>query len=64
MFSESADLYDLIYRQFKDGFHVCRMAHTQIHGNIARIRFEYLAGDSEGIRKAEEVHELEKHPDP
>ncbi len=41
-----------------DGLHVCRMAHTQIHGNIVRIQFEYLAGHSGGIRRAEETHEL------
>ena len=41
-----------------DGLHVCRMAYTEIHGNIARIRFEYMAGDSQGIRRAEEIHEL------
>ncbi len=42
----------------EDGLHVCRMAHTEIQGKLARIRFEYLAGDSAGIRRAEETHEL------
>ena len=42
----------------EDGLHVCRMTHTEIHGKLARIQFEYLAGDSAGIRRAEETHEL------
>jgi hypothetical protein len=41
-----------------DGRYVCRMSHTEIHGHLARMRFEYLAGDSEGIQRAEEIHEL------
>lgn len=37
---------------------VCRMSHSEVEGNLSRIRFEYLIGTREGITHRAEVHEL------
>lgn len=42
----------------EDGRHICRMSHTTVEGTLARIRFEYLVGDADGVRRSREVHEL------
>jgi SAM-dependent methyltransferase len=36
----------------------CRMTHTDVRGRLSILRFEYLTGDAEGLRRASEVHEL------
>ena len=40
------------------GTKVCRMSHTALDGRITRLRFDYLIGTREGIRRESEVHEL------
>lgn len=34
------------------------MSHTVVAGRVSRIHFEYLIGDSAGLRRASEIHEL------
>jgi len=41
-----------------DGTTIARMSHTSIVGRISRLQFEYVIGDSNGLRRASEVHEL------
>jgi SAM-dependent methyltransferase len=41
-----------------EGFSVCRMSHTEIAGRVSRLQFEYIIGDSEGLRRRSEHHEL------
>ncbi len=41
-----------------DGTTISRMSHTSIVGRISRLQFEYVIGDSNGLRRASEVHEL------
>lgn len=40
------------------GLKVCRMSHTEVRGRVSRLQFEYLIGDSGGLKRASEVHEL------
>jgi SAM-dependent methyltransferase len=42
----------------EEEMHVCRMSHTRIRGKVAHMRFEYLVGDADGVRRAAENHEL------
>jgi SAM-dependent methyltransferase len=37
---------------------VSRMSHMSVLDRISEVRFEYLIGDSRGIRRASEVHKL------
>ncbi|UCG86400.1 MAG: class I SAM-dependent methyltransferase [Gemmatimonadota bacterium] len=41
-----------------EGRKVCRMSRTEIDGRLSRVHFEYLIGDSRGLRRASEFHEL------
>ena len=41
-----------------DGTAISRMSHTSVIDRISRLQFEYVIGDSNGIRRASEVHEL------
>ena len=41
-----------------EGRRVCRMSRTEVTGRVSRIYFEYLIGDSAGLRRASEIHEL------
>jgi len=41
-----------------DGKTISRMSHTSIVDRISRLQFEYVIGDSNGLRRASEVHEL------
>ncbi|UCF20315.1 MAG: class I SAM-dependent methyltransferase [Gemmatimonadota bacterium] len=40
------------------GAKVCRMTHTALEGRLSRLRFEYLIGTREGLRREVEIHEL------
>jgi SAM-dependent methyltransferase len=40
------------------GLTVCRMSHTEIAGRVSRLRFEYIIGDSRGLERRSELHEL------
>jgi SAM-dependent methyltransferase len=42
----------------RDGLSVCRMAHTRVDGRMSLVRFEYLIGNSDGLRRASEVHKM------
>lgn len=40
------------------GLQVERVSHTEIHGRLSRLRFDYTLTDSAGVRHATEIHEL------
>ena len=40
------------------GTTISRTSHTSIVDRISRLQFEYVIGDSSGLRRASEVHEL------
>ena len=42
----------------RDGKTISRTSHTRIVDRISRLQFEYVIGDSNGLRRASEVHEL------
>ncbi len=52
------DRYVTMQTGERDGLRVCRVSYTRIDGRTSRIRFHYLVADRDGIRHAEENHEL------
>jgi hypothetical protein len=37
---------------------VCRMSHTEVIGNLSRLRFEYLIGTRDGITRFNVTHDM------
>jgi SAM-dependent methyltransferase len=48
----------LLSTELPDGATACRMSHTRVDGRLSHLRFEYLLGDANGLRRESEVHEL------
>jgi SAM-dependent methyltransferase len=48
----------LLSSELPGGAKACRMSHTTVEGGLSRLRFEYLLGDADGLRRETEVHEL------
>jgi SAM-dependent methyltransferase len=51
-------LVTLLSSELPDGTKACRMSHTTVEGRLSRLRFEYLIGDADGLKRETEVHEL------
>jgi SAM-dependent methyltransferase len=42
----------------REDLKIARMSHSRVEGRMSRLEFHYLVGDSDGLRRLEEVHEL------